>query len=298
MNRGCTYTETVGPKEAGRGLSQHLAGRYTHSSGAQWDDRIREGLVQVDGASALTGDVLRKGQVVTWERPPWIEPEAPLGCAVLFEDEDLVVVAKPSGLPTLPGGDFQDHTLLALVRRRHPEASPIHRLGRFTSGLVLFSRTAASCNALCAVFREREVEKVYRALLSGEPAENAFTVEAPIGPVPHAWLGTVHAASPKGRTAQSDVRILERRGDSSLAEVTIHSGRPHQIRIHAAACGHPLVGDPLYAAGGLPILDTRALPGDGGYHLHAWRLAFEHPRTGVRLDITCQPPEPLRYSHT
>ncbi len=294
MNQGYTYTETVGPKEAGRALLQHLAGRYTHSSESQWRDRIRAGLVRVEGVRALADDLLRPGQVVTWERPPWEEPEAPLGCAVLFEDDDLVVVAKPSGLPTLPGGDFQDHTLLALVRRRHPEASPIHRLGRFTSGLVLFSRTPASCDALCEVFRERHVEKVYRALLSGEPREDAFTVDIPIGPMPHALLGTVHAASATGRTARSDVRILDRRGASSLAEVTIHSGRPHQIRIHAAACGHPLVGDPLYAAGGLPIVDTHALPGDGGYALHAWRLAFAHPRTGERLDLTCQPPPLLR----
>lgn len=294
MNRGCTYTETVGPRSAGRELSRYLAATYTHTGLEAWEARILQGRVRLDGGPALPEALLRPGQVLTWERPPWEEPPVPLACAVLYEDDDLLVVAKPSGLPTLPGGDFQDHTLLALVRRRHPEASPIHRLGRFTSGLVLFSRTPASRDALYATFRERSVEKVYRALLAGTPAEDAFTVTTPIGPVPHARLGTVHAASPEGRPARSDFRIVAPRGDACLAEVTIHTGRPHQIRIHAAACGHPLVGDPLYAAGGLPMPGTRALPGDGGYLLHAWRLAFEHPFTGVRVDIVCPPPPPLR----
>lgn len=294
LNRGCTYTETVGPKAAGRGLAEYLVTSYTHTGLAEWVDRIQSGLVRLDGRPALPEEFLRPGQILTWERPPWEEPGVPLGCAVLFEDDGLVVVAKPSGLPTLAGADFQDHTLLALVRRRHPGASPIHRLGRFTSGLVLFSRTPASNDALCAAFRERRVEKVYRALIAGDPAQDAFTVEASIGPVPHVGLGTVHGASPQGRAALSDFRILERRGDACLAEVTIHSGRPHQIRIHAAACGHPLVGDPLYAPGGLPVPGTRALPGEGGYLLHAWRLAFMHPRTGRRLDIICQPPPGLR----
>jgi 23S rRNA pseudouridine1911/1915/1917 synthase len=90
--------------------------------------------------------------------------------------------------------------------------------------------------------------------------------------------------------------VLERRADSFLCDVTIDTGRPHQIRIHLAAAGHPLVGDPLYEAGGLPAPDSRALPGDPGYLLHSAELRFRHPRTGREMVICCQPPEILRYA--
>jgi len=143
------------------------------------------------------------------------------------------------------------------------------------------------------------VGKVYRALCTGHPPTDAFTVEAPIGEVPHPLLGTVHAASPDGRKSRSHVRVLERRGGGddppgALVEVTIETGRPHQIRIHLAFAGHPLVGDPLFGAGGLPLPGTQALPGDPGYLLHAQRLELDHPVSGARLVIECPPPPALR----
>jgi len=223
-----------------------------------------------------------------------------LDAAVLHEDELLLAVAKPRGLPTMPaGGLYLEHTLLAVVRRRAPGASPMHRLGRDTSGVVLFARTAAAAGTVQAAFRARRVTKVYRALCAGHPALDAFTVDAPIGEVDHPLLGTVHAAAAGGRQARSHVRVLERRGDvsappSALVEVEIETGRPHQIRIHLAHAGHPLVGDPLFGPGGVPRPGTRALPGDPGYLLHAWRLELEHPGDGRRLVIECAPPPALR----
>jgi 23S rRNA pseudouridine1911/1915/1917 synthase len=140
--------------------------------------------------------------------------------------------------------------------------------------------------------RQNEVIKTYRALATGIPASENFIIEAPIGPVPHPKIATVHAACPGGKRALSRVRVLEHRGDTSLLEVVIETGRPHQIRIHLAFAGHPLVGDPLFAAGG-GINDPRALPGDTGYLLHAERLCFSHPATGSKLEISCTPPPEL-----
>lgn len=294
MNHGFTYTGIIGPRDEGRTLVEHLAARHGHTPEAEWRERIAAGLVRVDDAPAGAEDRLRRGQVVAWARPPWEEPEAPLAYAVLHDDEDLVAAAKPSGLPTQPNGGFLEHTLLHLVRRRYPGASPIHRLGRGTSGLVLFSRTTASHRALCEALRRREVLKIYRALIQGHPVEDAFTVAVPIGPVPHATLGTVHAASAEGKAARSHVRVVERRGTATLVEVRIETGRPHQIRIHLAAAGHPLVGDPLYAPGGGPQELTTALPGDLGYLLHAHQLELAHPRTGARMAFICEPPPALR----
>ena len=112
--------------------------------------------------------------------------------------------------------------------------------------------------------------------------------------MPHALLGSIHAATPKGKPSLSQVKVLERRTVSFLCDVRIETGRPHQIRIHLAAAGHPLVGDPLYGVGGIPLPDTRALPGDPGYHLHAAELSFRHPNTGREVVIQCEPPSLLR----
>ena len=293
MNKGFTYTEIIQGRGEGRPVLDYLAERYAHSSREVWAARIAEGLVLLDGRAAQGGELLHRGQSLAWMRPPWEEPEVPMAFAVLFRDADLLAVAKPSGLPTLPGGGFLEHTLLALVRLRYPEASPVHRLGRGTSGVVLFTRTPAVGRSVLAAWREHRVAKIYRALVQGHPPEDAFTVTTPIGPVPHPTLGSVHAACATGRPSVSHVRVLERRKDASLVEVSIETGRPHQIRIHMAASGHPLLGDPLYAPGG-GLQGGEALPGDEGYHLHALRLSLPHPRAGALLELECQPPPILR----
>jgi 23S rRNA pseudouridine1911/1915/1917 synthase len=291
-NEGYEYREQIGPRAAGRSVLAHLAATRTHSSAAAWEARIAAGEVFVEDRPAAAADVLRAGDRLSWRRPPWVEGEAPVAFAVLHRDDALLAVAKPRGLPSVPAGGFLVHTLLHAVRGEHPEATPMHRLGRGTSGVVLFARTPAARRALAEAWREARVDKVYRALVTGLPAREAFSVDAAIGPVAHPRLGRVHAAHPAGKPALSHVRVLGARGANALVEVAIPTGRPHQIRIHLAAAGHPLAGDPLYAAGGAPR--PGALPGDGGYLLHALRLAFDHPVTRRRVEIECAPPPALR----
>jgi 23S rRNA pseudouridine1911/1915/1917 synthase len=293
VNSGFEYREQVGPEAAGRTVLAWLTRRYRHSTEVAWRERIAGGEVRLDGAVALAMDVLRPGQALAWRRPPWEEPAVPLGFAILHRDDLLLAVAKPRGLPSVPNGGFLEHTLLARVRRVFPEAVPMHRLGRGTSGLVLFARTDGARRAVALEWRRGRVEKEYRALVAGLPALESFTIDTPIGLLPHPRLGQVHAASPSGKPAVSHVRVLARRGASALVAVTIPTGRPHQIRIHLAAAGHPLVGDPLYVEGGVPGPDP-GLPGEGGYRLHAHRLALDHPGTGRRLALECPPPPELR----
>jgi 23S rRNA pseudouridine1911/1915/1917 synthase len=294
VNEGYEYRERVGPEASGRTVLAHLAGRYRHSTEAAWRTRIAEGEILLDGQTPAPTDILRAGQSLVWRRPPWEEPPVPLSFAVLHLDEHLLAVAKPRGLPTIPhGGLYLTHTLVHRVRRRWPEATPMHRLGRGTSGLVLLARTRTARRAVTTAWREGQVEKRYRALVRGIPAEETFTVDTPIGPVPHPRLGKVHAVSPSGKPSLSHVKRLAARAEQALVEVTIPTGRPHQIRIHLAAAGHPLVGDPLYGRGGLPLTDP-ALPGEGGFWLHSHRLALTHPVTGHRLELECPPPPALR----
>jgi len=292
LNAGFCYRERV--QRGGLTVLEHFARHHPHSTPERWRERIEGGEVELDGRAPDPAAVLAPGQELAWHRPPWEEPEADLDFQVIHEDAFLLAVVKPSGLPTLPGGGFLEHTLMALVRARYPGCSPMHRLGRGTSGLVLFGRTPEAGAALQAAWREHRVEKRYRALATGDPAWDELDIRTPIGPVPHPWLGTVFAASPGGKASRSVARVLERRGDAALVEVDLHTGRPHQIRIHLASVGHPLEGDPLYAPGGLPREDLVALPGDLGYLLHAERLAFRHPVTGLPMDLRADPPERLR----
>jgi 23S rRNA pseudouridine1911/1915/1917 synthase len=302
LNKGFEYRERLGREAAGLTALDYLVRRYLHSTRGDWRERILSGRVLVEGRPAAAGTMLRVGQTLVWRRPPWEEPAAPLCFAILYRDSDLLAVAKPPGLPTAPAGGYLDNTLLSLVSRHDPHAHPVHRLDRGTSGVVLFARSSLARAHLSAAWRAGKVDRTYRALACGSPDRDRFAIERPIGRIDWPRIGSLYACAEDGRAARSEVRVLERRGPTSLLEVTIATGRPHQIRIHLAAMGHPLVGEPLYGSGGLPRAgstgtesgDRPALPGDGGYLLHAGSLAFSHPRSARPVSISCLPPMPLR----
>jgi 23S rRNA pseudouridine1911/1915/1917 synthase len=293
-NRGYVYRGTIDEAAAAGTLADYLSLRFRHSTREEWALRIERGSVTLDGRTVGPEAPLRPGQLLAWERPPWEEPAAPTRFQLLHEDADLLVVAKPAGLPTLPGGGFLENTLASLVRGLDPGAVPVHRLGRWTSGLVAFARTPAARRRLSDAWKDRAVGKVYRALATGTPAHDRFVVESPIGRVPYAPLGTLYAASPAGKPSRTEVEVRRRLPGRFLADVRPVTGRPHQIRIHLAYAGHPLCGDPLYSCGGAPAADGTALPGDPGYLLHAMSLAFPHPRTARECVFTCPPPDALR----
>jgi 23S rRNA pseudouridine1911/1915/1917 synthase len=160
--------------------------------------------------------------------------------------------------------------------------------------VVLFARTRTAAPLLFRLWRERTVEKRYRALASGIALQDRYEIASPIGLVPHPRLGLVHGVTAEGKASLSTARVLERRQEETLFEIDLHTGRPEQIRIHLAAIGHPLSGDPMYGPGGLPKADDPGLPGDGGYLLHAERLVFEHPVSGARMELNAPLPRELR----
>ena len=291
LNRGYAYTSVVSPKEQARTLLAHLASLYPHSTAEAWQQNLNAHQVTLNGVTATGSESLAAGETVVWNRPPWEEPDAPRDFTVLFEDAHLLAVNKPSGLPTLPGGGFLESTLLRLVQRQSPNANPVHRLGRATTGIVLFAKTPQAAAIVSADWNTPRVQKVYRALAQGIATRDAYDITTPIGLVPHPRLGSVWAASPLGKPSTSAARVLTRTAGTTTFAVALHSGRPHQIRIHLASIGHPLVGDPLYGPTGQPLEHLPGLPGDGGYFLHAQSLAFHHPITGqpIALEATLPP---------
>ena len=285
LNRGYAYATIISSKYHGQTLLSHLTHLYYHSTPEAWQEKLNHGEVTLDGVTATGSESVTAGQTLVWNRPPWIEPDAPRHFEVLFDDPHLLAVNKPGGLPTLPGGGFMESTLLHLVQKHCPNANPVHRLGRATSGIVLFAKTAQAASNLAAKWNTPEIQKSYRAVAQKIALQDSYEILTPIGLVPHSRIGSVWAASPNGKPSKSVAKVISRTTGTTTFAVSLYSGRPHQIRIHLASIGHPLVGDPLYGLTGQPLEKDPGLPGDGGYFLHAQFLKFPHPITGAQIHL-------------
>ena len=319
-NDGHAYRDRVGTGAAS--IAGFYAGRYLHSEPGVWGERLAAGQIWCNGQRLWGDGPLAAGDRLVWHRPPWQEPAVPVLPGPLFDDGDLVVFDKPSGLPVLPAGGFLRHTLLGQLARMAAGARPVHRLGRFTSGVLVCARSRQARGWLSAQLRDGTVasvmasvtgpgpgsgpHKVYRALLNPPQPGSALLklavgetlpLDTPIGRRPHGRLGSLWCAAAPGDgaalPARSQLTLLESRADGWLVQVAIATGRPHQIRIHTAAAGAPLLGDPLYLPGGLARAD--ALPGDGGYQLHAHRLSLSPP-DGQRFSLEAPLPQVLQIA--
>ena len=285
LNRGYAYATIISSKCHGQTLLSYLASLYPHSTPQVWQQKLNNGEVTLNGVIATGSESVASGQTLIWNRPPWIEPDAPRHFEVLLDDPHLLAVNKPSGLPTLPGAGFMENTLLRLVQKHVPDANPVHRLGRGTSGIVLFAKTPQAASSLTANWNTPKTQKIYRALAQNVAEQDVYEILTPIGRVPHPRLGSVWATNPNGKPSKSLAKVISRSASTTTFEVSLYSGRPHQIRIHLASIGHMLVGDPLYGVTGQPLENLPGVPGDGGYSLHAEFLKFHHPITGEQINL-------------
>ncbi len=290
LNAGYTYSHRVRRGEDGP-IARHLATRFGHSTEDEWRARLIEGRVRVSGEPVGPDHPVQAGDLIEYVREPWEEAVPDVELPVLHEDEHVLAVNKPAGLQVLPAGSRLEATAISIVRGGDPERaewSPVHRLGRGTSGILLFGKTARARATLSEQFRERRAAKLYLAWVQGTALPTSLRVRERIGPVEHS-RGRVHGASPAGRPALTLVRVLTRddaRSMSLVAAIPI-TGRPDQIRIHLACAGAPIVGDRLFGVGAT-LMNAR--PGDPGYLLHAAGLRFRHPATGHWARLRCRPP--------
>jgi len=202
---------------------------------------------------------------------------------VIYQDDDLIVLDKPSGLLAVPGrGPLLQGCLSARVQAVFPAALVVHRLDRDTSGLIVMALNAYAQRSLSRQFEERRVEKSYVAVVQGCPASPQGEIDWPMRKdfdrPPRHMIDPV-----QGRSARTLWRMLERQTDRARLEVCPVTGRSHQIRLHLAALGHPILGDNLYASPEALAMAPRLL-------LHATRLALSHPVTGQRLSWLLPPP--------
>ena len=290
-NQGYVYRHRVASADSGKDVLAMHVERFEHSDEAGWRRAIGEGRVRVNGRVAAAEERLRAGDELEFHRAPWSEPEAPLTFVVAYEDEQVLVVDKPAGLQVLPAGLFHEHTLMRLVQRSAPEradSAPVHRLGRGTSGLMLFGKTSAARAELSRQLREFVALKTYFGRVVGTELPRSAIARQPIGRVPVGNWQTF-AVAEGGLPSVTRVRVLVRdlaTGTTLVAAQPI-TGRANQIRIHLAALGAPLVGDPLFAPGG--GLKSTARSAEGGYLLHAASLGFTHPTTGRWIKLRSRP---------
>jgi len=292
LNGGYVYRDEVQRADAGTQVLAYHVARFQHSSSATWRRAIESGQVRVNGRVAACEQLLGAGDQLEFHREPWVEPESPRDFRVVHEDPDVLVVDKPAGLQVLPAGSLLENTLLRLVQASSPAralSAPVHRLGRGSSGLVLFGQHAAARAYLSAQFVDFRATKTYLALARGTELPISCIARHPIGTRPHGPL-EIACVVPGGRPSVTRLRVLarDRAADRSLVAAQPITGRPDQIRIHLAACGAPLVGDPLFGVGGVPI-SSSVRPGDGGYFLHASALSVLHPATGRLLKLRSRP---------
>jgi len=259
---------------------------------------IRAGAVRVNGAPARPAARPQPGDVVAVQVPPSeAAPPAPeaLPLDVLYEDAHLVVVNKPAGLVVHPAAGHPRGTLVNALLARYPQivaadldpARPgiVHRLDRDTSGLLLVALDRGTQQALQAAFRSRAVDKRYLALVHGVVTPERGAIEAPIGRDPH-HRQRMAVVPEGGRPARTEYAVREIFPDCTLLEARLLTGRTHQLRVHLAAIGHPVVGDTVYGRRRQPVEIDRQF-------LHAWRLAFAHPVTGAALSLEAPLPADL-----
>lgn len=275
-------------------LLEMLNAWHDHLPTGFWQEECLAGRLQLDGQAITAHQIVRAGMRTAHLLPETCEPEVSTDVKWIFEDEDLVVLAKPAPLPVHPCGRFSRNTLTYWLNQLYGQQKlrPAHRLDANTTGLIVFSRTLDAARRLQPQFEQGRVVKTYLALVQAAPAQPEFVCDVPIGDEP--MRGGGRAVDPeRGQPARTEFRVL-RFGKPSLLECCPLSGRTNQIRIHLRQLGLPIVNDPLYGGDPTSDLEDRMAtlgPNHSGLCLHAWKLNLVHPRSGEDLSFEAPPPD-------
>ncbi len=271
-------------------LDQFLALQFPAISLTRLRTAIKQGDARLNGRTTFSGWILQAGDQVTIQLDPGAPTSAMpenISLDVLFEDEDLLIVNKPVGLLSHPSHKEKSGTLMNaiayhLLHSLHPTTVPrpilLHRLDRDTSGVIALAKSERANRIVSKAFRDRRVKKLYLALVYGVVAEDTGTIDAPIGHEPQTWPRW--CVKEGGDASQTNFTVKQRFAQHTLLELEPLTGRTHQLRLHCAHIGHPIVGDPVYKGSDQTVLQP--IPNLKLKHqlLHAQALTIRHPSTG------------------
>ncbi len=282
----------VQSSDAGKRLDSLLHERLPEFSRSRLQSWIKDGHVLVDGKVSRSSHLLRGGEEIAVESvslPPLKAEAEDLPVKILYEDEDVVVVDKPVGMVVHAGAGHHQGTLVNALLHHFGTLSSVngdlrpgivHRIDKETSGVLVVARNDAAHRSLAEQFQNREVEKVYLALVHGRMKQPEGRITAPITRDPVRRV-RMTAKLTTGRTALTDYRVLEEFEYFSYLEVRIGTGRTHQIRVHLSSIGNPVAGDRLYGA----PASIPGVPPFQRFYLHAHRIGIRHPSSGQRLVV-------------
>ncbi|MDR0330472.1 MAG: RluA family pseudouridine synthase [Chitinispirillales bacterium] len=278
-------------------VTRYLAGRFTYYNETQWAEIVREGRISINGARCgETGSVAAK-DTVSYEPKEFEEPAADLSYKIIYEDEWMLCVNKPGNLLVHRAGKSFRNNLVYQLRHAseppYPGCRPVHRLDRGTSGAVLVAKDSEQGAVFGKLFSENQVTKRYKAVVRGRPnLATPFTIDAPIAVDGNPGGPCKFRADAGGKPACTVVEGVERFDNGlSLLAVRPITGRTHQIRVHLASIGLPVVGDKVYGGGedgGINGIDTIQRQA-----LHCESLSFTHPHTNSILEIRAELPEDI-----
>lgn len=275
-------------------LDQFLALQDTQLTRAQLHRLIVQGQVLLNGRSAKPAQKVRSGDLVSLTiPPPRVTDVVPqwMPLTLVYQDSDIVVIDKPAGLSVHPGPGHPDQTLVNGLLARCPDIQGVggairpgivHRLDKDTSGLMMVAKNHHAHQELSNQIKDRRVTKGYMALATGVVSPDAGIIDQPIARDPRHRKRMAVVAG--GRESRTRYRVVENPSGHSLLELALETGRTHQIRVHLAHLGHPLLGDGVYGKAS-PLLDR--------HFLHAYLLGFQHPRTGEGLEFRAELPPDL-----
>lgn len=301
---GLVFEFIVQPDDHGRRIDSFLAKHLRNYTTWRLHRLVSEDLALVDGLPCeATQRVFRRQavQIRLIEPPDKLLELESLPFDVLYEDPWMLVVCKPAGMVAHPIGQFQSGTLCNGIQDRLDKQAVaagllrpgiVHRLDRMTSGLLMVAKNAEMHTQLSALIQTGRVEKQYLALVHGQPDFKTKIINSPIGSLPgSSVLMSVAANSRNSRAARTDVRVLKTLRAASLIQCRLHTGRNHQIRVHLASVGHPIVGDEFYQRGNVVTAKSESSRDLTVRHaLHASILQFEHPILNCRMTVRCAPP--------
>jgi 23S rRNA pseudouridine1911/1915/1917 synthase len=283
-------------EETAARLDKFVAGKFPQLSRTRVQKLISGGYIKVNGQITKAGAALGPGDRIEIALPP-AETGAPeaedIPLNILYEDNDVLVIDKPAGLTVHPAPGHSEHTLVnAILARtsRLPDTGDslrpgiVHRLDKDTSGVMLVARSEAAYSSLIDQFKSRSVKKIYRVLVRGHLSPESGIIEAPIGRDPRRRQRMAVVEEGKGKEARTDYRVIEYAGEYTLLEITLKTGRTHQIRVHLAAIGYPVAGDSVYGVKS-PFISRQ--------FVHASCLGFKLPSTGEYAEFTSPLPADL-----